>query len=136
MFAGWTVAEVEGELFDHCFGVGSGFDLDDNRQHVAFGERLVGDERVAVLGEAHACGLRAAAAGDGDDMFAEGNGFARVIDSGDLHFTVLCEEELEVGFDGGDDTPAVRAGDFLGVVAVVVAFVGAFLVLLVFCVVV
>lgn len=39
-----TVAEVEGEFLDHRFGIRLGFDLDDDRKHVAFGECLVGDQ--------------------------------------------------------------------------------------------
>lgn len=120
IFAGWAVAEVEGELFDHCLGVRRGFDLDDDWQVVAFRKRDVGDERVAVLGEAHAGRVRAAAAGDSDALLAERNGFARVIDRCDLHLAVRGDKELKVGLDAGEDATAVRAGDLLGLISVFV----------------
>lgn len=111
--AGRAVAEVEGELLDSCLGIGHGLDLDNDRKIVSFREGFVGDQRVAFFGEAHAGRIRATAAGDGNALSSERDGVARIIDRRDFYLAVFGDEELKVGFDAGENAPAVQADDLL-----------------------
>ena len=103
--------QVKIELGVHRLRLRRSFDLDDGRIVVAGGHDLVGDQFVALFSEGEFGGLGALAEGGSDDLFAGGDHFVVVIDEADFDLLVFVDEELSVGFDGGDE-PATRGAGF------------------------
>jgi len=119
---GRAIGEVQIELLAMLGAVGLG-DIDDDGKIASFRQSLFGKEDVAVSLETEFgwttpvprnCGNRLVA--DGFDL--EFLGYLR-----DTHSAVLGDEKLEMGFDSGEDSPAVRSGnDALVVVVVLMTF--------------
>lgn len=122
VLAGGTLAEVEIELLGDGFGALFGADLYDGGQGGAFGDGLVADEFVAVLGEAQLGGGAPVSEGDADDLLAGGDNFVVVVNETDLDLVVLVHEELGTGFDLGEEPAAGGAG--FGVLMIVVVLAG------------
>ena len=119
VLAGRALFEVQVELLIDGLRLRVGLDAHGDREVVAFGQRVAGDELAAVFLELELRGLAAVAGGDGDDLAAELGGFQVFGQRGDFDFAVLGDEELQMGFDGGDDFAAVRAGGCFFVFVVV-----------------
>lgn len=124
VLAGGALFEVKVELLSHCLGTFLFADLDYGGEIVAFRDDLVGDELVAVFGEAQLGRSRAVAEGDADDLLAGGDDFHVVIDEADFDFLIFVDEELDVGFDFGDEATARGASNDFVMVVVVFIFVG------------
>ena len=117
--AAWANRQIQSKFFDNCFGIRSGFDLDDYREVIALGDGLLGHERVTGSCKRHLHWGRALASCDRDDLSAGSHGFQGIIDEGDLDFAIRCKQEFRVWFDGCQKASAVRASDFLFVAMVV-----------------
>ncbi len=113
MFAIRAIREVERELFDDCFGIGAGFDLDDNREVVSLGDSLLGKKGIVGYSKRHLDRGGALAGCDCDDLPGWCEGFQGIIDEGDLNLAIRGDEEFRVRFDGYKKSASVWTGDFL-----------------------
>jgi|GEM_PF-5084975 len=119
---GRAIGEVQIELLAMLGAVGLG-DIDDDGKIASFRQGLSGKEDVAVSLEAEFgwitpvprnCGNRLVA--DGFDL--EFLGYLR-----DTHSAVFGDEKLKMGFDSGEDSPAIGSGnDALVIVVVLMTF--------------
>ena len=116
--------EVQVELLDDGLSVGRDLYLDDDGDVVAFGEGFVEDERFTVFSEAHAGRIGTVSSDDADGLFCHGDGFALVIDRRDFDSAIFRDKEFQVRIHSGEDTSAVGASDFFGMVVVFVVVLG------------
>ena len=112
-FAAWALKQIEGELFDKGFGIRGGLDLHDDREVVASGDALIGNEDVVIFCKGHLDRGRPLAGCDDDDLLGGRDGLAFIVDKGDLNFSIRCEEKFGVRLDGFQNATAIGSGDFL-----------------------
>ena len=113
VFTGRALGEFQVELFGDGLGVRSRLDLNNDREVLAFGDRLVGHEFISVHGEGQLGRGRAVAHGDGDGLSCGCDDFAGCVEEADLHFLFRGDAELGIRRDRVDDAATVRGFDFL-----------------------
>jgi hypothetical protein len=121
VLAGGALLEVEVELFIDGLCACLFADLHDGGEVIAFRDGFVGNQFVAVFGEAQLRWRGAVTEHDANKLFARGDDFHLVIDETDFDLFVFVHEELDMRFHFGDEPAARGAG--LGFVVMLV-FVG------------
>jgi len=104
---------VEIETGDGGFGVGVHFNLHHGGKIVAGGKWAVGEQHIAVAGEAQRSRIGSIAGGDNHGLLSWGNGGEVIIDESDLHLAIGSDEKLGVGFDDSEQAAAVGTGDLI-----------------------
>lgn len=117
-----VVGEIDVEAFDHDFGIGGRLNLDDGGKGLAFGERCIGEEHIAGLGEGQLGGAGTVAGDHSHRLFGHGHDFIVFIHESDLDFSIFGDEELCVGFDGEEELSTVGT---LFTIRVIMAFMSA-----------
>ena len=124
VFAFAAIGEIDVETFGDGFGVGSDFDLEDDRRiFISGGERLIRYQPAVFRAEGEFRRAAAIAAGRGDGLFLGWDGFEIIADERDLDFAFRGDEEFEMGFDGLHDVTAVGPGDLFLVIMIVIMFI-------------
>ena len=114
-----TFRQIEGELFDKGFGIRGGLDLDYDRELVARRDALIGEEDVVIFYKSHLDRGRSLAGCDDDDLVGGRDGFAFIVDKGDLNFAIRCDKKFRVRLDGRQNAASIGSGDFLFVAMVI-----------------
>ena len=109
----WAIRQIEGELFDKGFGIRGGLDLDDDREVVASGDALIGNEDVVIFCKGHLDRGRPLAGCDDDDLLGGRDGLTSIIDKGDLNLAIRCDKKFRMRLDGCQNAAAIGSGDFL-----------------------
>lgn len=112
-FAIWAIRKIERELFDKGFGIRGGLDLDDDREVVASGDALIGNEDVVIFCKGHLDRGRSLAGCDDDDLLGRRDGLAFIVDKGDLNLAIRCDEKFRVRLDGCQNAAAIGSSYFL-----------------------
>lgn len=100
--------EIQIELVRNRLAVGSVLDLNDDGEVISLRKSDVGNQHIALLFEFHAGRIRTIPTDYFHDLLADWLEFFVVGDTGDLDLTILGHEELQVGFDTGEETTAIR----------------------------
>lgn len=111
--------QIESELFDKGFGIRGGLDLNNDRKIVAHGNALIGKKDVVIFFKGHLDRGRALARCDDDNLTGGCDGFAVIVDKGDLNFSIRCDKKFRVRLDRSQNTAAIGSGYFLFVDVVV-----------------
>lgn len=118
VLAGGAVVEVQVEFLVYSLGPLVLPDLNHGWKVIAFGDGLVGDELVAVLGKAQPRRCRAISKDDANHLLARGDDFHVVIDEADFDSLVFVDEELNVRLDFGDELASCGAS-FRGMIVMI-----------------
>lgn len=119
VFAASALRQIEGELFNKGFGIRGGLDLDYDREVVPHGDTLVRKEDVFIFGKGHLDRGRSLAGCDDDNLPSGRDGFAIIVDKGDLNFSIRCDKKFRMRFDRCQNAATIGTGDFLFVAMVI-----------------
>lgn len=115
--AGRTFDEIEIKFLNHRTGIGRHFQLHHGREVIPFRQDTIGYQHVALFDETEASGGTTIPSDDRCRLFGDRQGFQSLVHKCQGDFAIISDEKLDMGFDGHQDAPTIRAGH-IGIVIV------------------